>query len=102
MDEEAREQEREVLTEAIQLLKKVRKQELGQVTTRDEVIELLQPHRVAGERLGVNQAVCERLSVVIDALAFHAGEDCANTETIHGIISMLSEMRQALLSDWGT
>jgi hypothetical protein len=99
VDDAAREQEREVLTEAIQLLKKVRRQELGQVTTRHEVIELLQPDHVAGARFGVNQAVCERLSVVIDALAFHAGEDCTNTETIHGIISMLSEMRKALLSD---
>lgn len=98
MDEEAREQEREVLTEAIQLLKEVRKQELGRIVTRGAVIRLLEPDYVTGEGSALSQAVCERLSVVIDALAFHAGEDCRNTETIHGIISMLSEMRKALLS----
>lgn len=41
------------------------------------------------------QAVCERMSVVIDALAFHAGQ-IEDPESIHGIISLLSEVRRAL------
>ena len=43
-----------------------------------------------------SQSIRERLSVLIDALAFHAGEVCDKPETIHGVITMLSEIRHAL------
>ena len=98
MNEDDRAREREVVTEAIQLLKTVRKQELGQITTLDGVIRLLRTEGHQNARGGDIEHVCERLSVLMDALAFHAEGVCEHPETIHGIIMMLSEMREVLRS----
>lgn len=92
------EREREVLTEAIRVLKKARKAETGEITSLADAIALLQGESAyEGPLTNANGgSVRERLSVVIDALAFHAGEICDKPETIHGVITLLSEIRHAL------
>ncbi|MEJ2089148.1 MAG: hypothetical protein P8Y69_11895 [Gammaproteobacteria bacterium] len=94
------EREREVLTEAIRVLKKARKAETGAITSLADAVALL-GGEIVHERPLTDEnggSVRERLSVVIDALAFHAGEICDKPETIHGVITLLSEIRHAL--DW--
>lgn len=97
------EREQEVLTEAIRVLKKARKAETGEITSLADAIALLQgeiPHEgpLTDALTEANGgSVRERLSVVIDALAFHAGEICDKPETIHGVITLLSEIRHALI-----
>ena len=89
--------EQQVLTAAIEQLKRARKQALGEITTLAKVVQLLEgdgePRTVSAQTLDM---VCERLSVVIDALAFHSGELAETSDTVHGVISLLSEVRQSL------
>ena len=87
-----------MLTEAIQVLKQARRRALGEVTTMALAVDLLKEE--AGEVAVVyfpdSALIRERISVVVDALAFHAGEICDKPDTIHGVITLLSEIRNAL------
>jgi hypothetical protein len=91
-------QEQEFLSECIRVLKQARKRESGEIASLAAVISLLRGEfdGTIGIESVDSDAVRERISVVIDALAFHAGEICDKPETIHGVITLLSEVRYAL------
>ena len=87
-----------MLTRAITILKRARKAEAGEITSPEAVIALLEAETLMGPRhhYADSQSIRERISVLIDALAFHAGEVCDKPETIYGVMTMLSEIRHAL------
>lgn len=87
-----------MLSEAIRILKQARKRELGEITSLAAAIDLLREESgEPPEDVSPDSAIIrERISVVVDALAFHAGEICDKPDTIHGVITLLSEVRNAL------